>query len=130
MSAAIISTHPARVKLPAYGKEILVLRKCGMVPARAVRVIVDAWEWGKAFPRIVVPYDMEPEAVDFSILAGLDVICAWSPLKTAFKRVDAIMRAILRSGPAFLYVMNMDKPDASFMVLASSGKLELPEYSA
>lgn len=127
-----ISAHavePNRPRLPAFGGKILELRKRGLVPARAVRVCVDVWEWGKVFPRIVVPADMGPEAADFSILAGLDVIVAWSPLKSAFERVGKILSAIMRCRPSFLYVLNMDKPGDSFAVLSYKNGLELPEYA-
>lgn len=116
-------------RLPAFGRELVELRRRGLVPGRPVVVSLDSWRWGKAYPRLVVPADLEPEVADFSAIAGIDCFLAWSSKNTTIARRDSIIRALVRCAPCFLWSCDMAAPEESFIVISRARGLELPEYA-
>lgn len=118
----------ATARLPAYGRELLALRRRGLVPERTVVVALDSWSWGKAYTRLIVPSDLEPEGADFSTIAGIDCFVAWSSKISKIARRDALIRALVRCAPSFLWVVDMACPCEAFIVVSRSRGLELPEY--
>ena len=127
MSATAHSQKTAR-RLPAFGRELLQLRLRGLVPARAVVVSLDCWDWGIGSPRLVVPPDMVPEQTDFSMLAAIDIFLAWSSTITPIERRDAVVRAIARCAPSYLWVLDIAAPEDAFFVISRTRGVERPEY--
>jgi hypothetical protein len=115
--------------LPPFGRELLELRRKGLVPARPVVVGLDRWDWGKVQPRIVLPADLDPTDVDLSYLAALDVELVWSASVTSVARRDSTLRAIVRVSPSFLWCIDIDAPEHGFFVISRRDGLLMPEYA-
>lgn len=65
---------PARRKLPAYGKQLLDARRAGKHPQSVTLVYGDKW-WEVSTRKICVkPSDYVPGAMDWRIVAGLQVV--------------------------------------------------------
>lgn len=86
-------------RLPAFGREILELRRKGLVPQGGVIVAIDTWNYGTHRARVVIAPDVDPGALDYSFLAALDVELVWLPKVTSAARRDVTIRAILRCNP-------------------------------
>jgi hypothetical protein len=123
------SPRRERLALPAFGRELLELRRRGFVPGRTVVVSLDSWRYGKLYQRLVVPDDLDPQVVDFRMIAGLDVFVAWSSARTRVDRRDSLIRALVRCLPRFLWCCDIAAPQESFIVVSRARGLELPEYS-
>jgi hypothetical protein len=61
-------------RLPAYGRELLVAQRQGYgVPWLCIAL---DWNLGRAFPRVVIPADIQADEIDFSLVAGLGCMVA------------------------------------------------------
>lgn len=132
---APLSTHTTlRPRLPAFGAELLALRRRGQVPAphlwwgHAI-VCLDSWDWAKDRTRVVVPSDADPATLDFSMLGGLAVTVAYRPHVTSVARRDALLTNLVRSVVAWLFVFDMDAPRNGFFVKSHAVGLERTEYA-
>jgi hypothetical protein len=115
-------------RLPAFGRELIELRRRGLVPGRTVIVSLDSWRWGKAYPRLVVPEDLDPAEIDFSMIAGIETFVVWSSKISTIARRDALIRALVRCAPCFLWACDVAATEESFIVISRAKGLELPEY--
>jgi hypothetical protein len=93
-----------RLKLPAYGRELLDLRRRGLVPARGwcfahVLIVVDVWALGTGRTRLVIDPADDPAALDFRTLAGLDCVVCYDSRRSERSRVNAALRAVLAGSP-------------------------------
>lgn len=69
----------AKLKLPAFGREVLALREAGQ---RIGLLVVSVHDWRAGadlakrenVARVVVPPDLPPEGCDLSLVCGLDVL--------------------------------------------------------
>lgn len=127
-------------RLPAFGREILELRRKGMVPAvqrnghacTRFFVTLDTWDYGKDYARVVVTPEHDPAALDFSFVAGLDVELMWLPRATSLARRDATIRALVRANPQrlMLWTVGTGEPVTRATWIISKGfGLELAEYA-
>lgn len=131
--SAVHTVH--RKQLPAYGRELLELRQRGLVPRPGfmfahVIICLDSWRWAKQHTRVVVPEDADPSALDFTMVAGLNVLLVYQTTRTLIARRDALITAMLKYLPAELVVFDMDAPHESFVVKSSARGLEREEYAA
>jgi hypothetical protein len=118
-----------RQKLPAFGRELTELRRRGLVPnPPEVRVAIDSWEWARGRTRVVIAPDADPSTLDFSFVAGLDVLVGWWPAITARERRDAAIRSILRGLPRRLLVLQYGQEPAILWVKSQSVGIELAEF--
>jgi hypothetical protein len=116
-------------KLPAYGRELLALRRHGQVPAHYMIVVaLDDWKLGKLFPRVVIALDADPKLTEFSMLAGLDATIAWRPTISTVERRDAAIREILRVSPSSLRAIDIDNNGETLWVKSNARGVERPEY--
>ena len=119
-----------RRRLPPFGRKLLTLRISGFVPAAyAVIVALDSWKIAKLLPRVVLPNDLDPAQVNFSMLAALDVAIAWTQTITPIERRDEAIRSILKFSPASLRVIDMESPELGFWIVSHKNGLERPEFS-
>jgi hypothetical protein len=95
-------------RLPPYGKQLMALRKAGMVPIRMVVVCFD-WDQAKAWPRIIILPDAAPESLDFRCLAGIPVEIVYKN-KDAH-RIDALVQEIMQVNPCYLATLGVDLLD-------------------
>lgn len=94
------------MKLPAYGKKILDLRKSGKVPFQIVQVVFD-WKLARAFPRLVISETNQADELDFRCLAGLPVQIAYRSPDA--HRVSKLVEAIHKVRPSFLSTFAVDR---------------------
>lgn len=127
MSAAPGHTQP---RLPAFGRELLELRRQGLRPEGLLVVALDTWEFGKAYARAVIAKDVEPANTNFAFVADLDVALIWLPTLTPIARRDAAIRRILFFNPASLRVIVMADPVGWIWVKSHARGLEMPEMAA
>jgi len=104
-------------RLPAFGRELLELRRRGLVPKRHlflghVRVLLDNWRWGRVYdgrmPKLIVPEDSDPRELSFAMLAGLDVTAVWSLRYSTSERFGILRDALLAAGINGLQVFQLD----------------------
>lgn len=121
----------ARPRLPAFGREILDLRRRGLVPAGRVVVALDTWDYGKNRARVVVAQDADPAALDFSFLAGLDVELVWLPLSTPRPRCDALIGAVLAHRPErlLMWIVGGEQPTELVWIKSKLVGVERAEYA-
>lgn len=112
------SSPRAQRHFPAYGREIADLRRRGLVPVGTVVVAVDLWHLGRSYPRVVVPAELEPDGVDFTMLAGLELFLAWHSRTTQMSRLNAMVDALVAVRPAFLWVCPVDEPQRAFVAVS------------
>ena len=93
---------------PPYGKQLMKMRRSGQIPARRI-IIVFNWSLAKAYPRVVVPSDIQQEKLNFSYLAGLPVQIVYRS-KDAH-RVDSVVEEILKVHPSWLATFGLDLLD-------------------
>lgn len=130
MSRPHRSAPHARLRLPAFGRELLELRRKGLVPnPRECIVCIDNWKWATNKTRVVVAPDADPALLDFSMLADLDVTVPHSLKVTPPARRDALLRALVRANPRRIYALDMDLPAASFFVKSVAAGVERQEYA-
>jgi len=96
-------------RFPAFGKQLMSLRRTGKIPARMVMVVFN-WKLARTYPRLVIPNDIVPEELDFSYLAGLPVQIVYCD-EDAHK-VDAVVQAISKVNPCFLSTFGLDLVDS------------------
>jgi hypothetical protein len=128
VSADALLIRNAR-RLPAFGRELLNLRRKGLVPGRTVVVALDSWRWGRGYPQLVVPDELDPLEIDFCMIAGIEVFLAWSSAKTRIDRRDSLIRSLVACEPRFLWCCDMAAPEESFIVISRAHGLERPEYA-
>lgn len=63
-----------RLKLPAYGKQLLLDRRAGKHPLTVTLVYGDRWYEGKNPKICIKPEDYQPGQYDFRVVAGVQVI--------------------------------------------------------
>jgi hypothetical protein len=125
--AALAAIRPLR--LPAYGRELLELRRRGLVPdPPEVRVSIDLWDWAKTRTRVVISPDSDPANLDFSFLSGLDVIVGWFPRITTLERRDAAIRSILRALPQRLLLFGYGTAATVTWIKSVGLGVELEEF--
>jgi hypothetical protein len=127
----------AASRIPAYGKDLLDLRRRGFVPKQHplfghVVIALDDWHIGKAIDvyRLVIPSNADPAAMSFSMIAGLEVVLVYATRSLISKRTDAALRAVMRFKPATLRVVIANHPKHGFWVLSHRRGLERPEYAS
>lgn len=89
-----------RRKLPAFGREIRTMLAAGKTPrspAGTVTVAVDTWTLCQRWPRIVVDRHDDPANLDFTFLAGRDVLLVWRH-GSDFDRIVAVSRELRNAG--------------------------------
>jgi hypothetical protein len=93
---------------PPYGKKLFELRKRGKIPRKILQVVFD-WKIARAYPRIIIQEEVNPEDLEFCYLAGL-------PVQIVFKqqdadRVNAVTNEILKANPLYLFTFGLDLLD-------------------
>jgi hypothetical protein len=96
--------------LPAYAKQILKMRQDGNIPSRMVIIVFD-WKLARAWPRLVIPDDVDYQNLNFNYLAGLAVEIAYRN-KDAHK-VPVVSQDILAVNPSFLSILGLDLLDTN-----------------
>jgi hypothetical protein len=123
-----MSAVHSEIRLPAYGRQLLDLRKRGLVPDRDLVISTDSWKWGIGCPRVVFPQDLDADAADLRFVAGIPCFLAWGSSKTTIERRDAIIRQIVRCKPSRLWCCDMEMPSESFFVITKAKGLEREEF--
>jgi len=131
---AVTAEHQ-RKPLPAYGRELLELRRQGLVPERGfcnahVIVCLDCWDIARNRCRLVVARDADPLSLDFMAVAGLDVLVAVNSTMSDQARRDATVRAILTGNPASLYELDARAPHQGRFIKSRALGIELQEFAA
>lgn len=108
---SVAQRHP-RGKLPAFGRELLEIRRQGLVPKRGfwlahVVVVLDCWRLARGFQRLVIAPDDDPLALDFTVVAGLDVFLVWDSRVSAAERLKAAVDAVLGGQPHDVCAMDV-----------------------
>lgn len=124
-----LATSNCARRLPAYGRALMKLRHQGLVPKNGVSVALDNWKLGPFGFRLVIPKDSDPLALDFTGVAGLDVILHVDSRISDVERRNAAARAILDCDPAVLIELDFNRPsDARFIKSRALG-IELQEFA-
>jgi hypothetical protein len=98
--------------LPAYGRELLDIRRRGLVPHPRLVIVNVGWNASKAHgPHIlgygvVVPDEDDPEGLDFCGVAGLPVLVV-ARYETPVERVHAIVNQVLKFAPLSVRVWRL-----------------------
>jgi len=126
--------HAAPRRLPAFGRELLDIRVRGLVPARAwcnahILIILDNWNIARNRWRLVVAPDVDPEGLDFSPCAGLDVILIYDSRHAEPVRLKAAVRGILQGLPASLATFDVYQPHAMRLIKSRAVGIELAEFA-
>jgi hypothetical protein len=134
MSAVYANRQRPALRLPPYGRELLDLRRRGLVPVRHawfghILIVIDDWKMAAALPdnRMIVPKELDPAGVNFTMCAGLDIVIVWSCRLTTLARRDKTIQAVMRCKPVSLRIVDMDAPRESFWILSHKYGLERPE---
>ena len=104
-------------KLPAYGRDLLDLRRRGLVPNPKLVIINVGWNATKAHGAhvmgygVVVPDDEEPEALDFCGLAGLPVLVVARGTEP-IERIKAVVAQVIRFAPLSVRVWRLISGEA------------------
>lgn len=107
MNAAI------RKRLPAYGRELIRMRKEGLAPDQRGVFITDDWRrWHDYGWRAVIQADAQLGLLNFSFVAGLEVIVM---SKTA-ERAEQIGAAVACFNPRRLVAVSTHPPKINAMV--------------
>lgn len=96
-------------RYPAYGKQILEARRRGLQPRQQMVMAVFSWNLAKAFPRIVIDPLSDFDRLDFTYLAGLDVIVGFNQVEVSL--VEPLARAILKANPRRLQAWPLEPDD-------------------
>lgn len=105
-------------RLPAYGRDLLAAQRSG----RNVPWLLIALDWsvGRALPRVVATQDIPTEALDLSLVHGLDCLVAHHGEQ---QRALDIAEAALLSGASIcpVYDLNRGALMATAEILAARG---------
>jgi hypothetical protein len=118
------------LRLPAFGRKLIDLRKRGLRPESIIVVGIDSWDYGKAYARVVVSKDKLAHQLNFAFVAALDVAIVWIPEITAIDRRDSVARQVLKFDPASLRIIQMADPVVWLWIKSRAHGLEMPEYLA
>jgi len=122
-----------RLRLPAFGRELLDIRYRHMVPVRGwcgahVLIVLDSWKIAaNRWHLVVVPQD-DPANLDFQGCAGIDCIIIFDARVTEPSRLDATIRAVLRGLPSSLNTFNVVVPHMVRIIKSRAVGLELKEF--
>lgn len=123
------ATRTQAKRLPAFGREILELRRRGLRPQGRVILSLDSWHYGEGRARAVITADVDPAALDYSFLAGLDVEIVWLPKVTSAERRDATIRTVLRYAPQRLLVWILGDQPGVMWIKSKEVGIERSEYA-
>lgn len=127
MSAAAQRTP--RKRLPPFGRELLEMRRSGLVPAdNQVIIALDSWDYAKTRARVVIPPELDPDVCDLAFVAALDVVIICDRARTTTIRRDALVRAVLRCNPITLRVLAMGDPVEWTWIKSRAVGIELEEF--
>lgn len=118
--------------VPAFGRALLDARRKGLVPnPPECYVCLDNWKWRKSRTRVVVAPEHDPAALDYSMLAALDVFALYDRRVSAVDRRDALLRALVRANPQRIIVLDMDPDNVAplFFVKSAAVGVERQEYA-
>ena len=91
-------------KLPAFARTLVAKRRQGLAPRSDLVVSCD-WELGKAWSwRVVVGDEVDPEELDFSVVAGLSCLLVGRDQA----RLDRVAAAVAAYKPSRLVGVNYD----------------------
>lgn len=96
-------SHFHHSTVPAYGKQLAEARAQGLT-VRTSLIVALSWNLGRAFPRLVVPEELDVAGADFSMVAGLDCIVAHHGEPA---RALAVAAACMRSGATMAPVLDV-----------------------
>jgi hypothetical protein len=92
--------RPQYRPLPPYGRQIVEMLRLKLRPAilgGCVAVSLD-WDLGSAWPRIVLPRDVDPHSYNLAFLAGLDTLVIYRPGHPA-DHIAAAVEAVKAARP-------------------------------
>lgn len=132
-------------RLPPYARPLIELRRQGLRPAgQTVIVLLDRWppsehvgidsegeviKPGRApqlqYPKVTIPPDSEPSALDFGFLRDLEVIVGVWRSSTEPPRVRAALRAILAADPRMLLALDMEHERKAWFIKSLSRGVEV-----
>jgi hypothetical protein len=108
-------------RLPAFANTLFAKRRRGLAPQRDLLIACD-WELGKAWSwRLVVPPDVDPEELDFSVVAGLSCLLV-ARNQTS---LDRVANAVAAYQPMRLVGVNYDRPAIRVYVAASASPTDV-----
>ena len=114
--------QPGR-KLPPFGKVLADAVLRGLQPkGRQAMVYLDCWppESPPFGPALACPWDAEPAAYDWRILAGLDVLVK-APTPCDGDRLRRLLAELIACKPRRLIVVRSVAPHVEFIVSAGRG---------
>jgi len=122
-----------RLKLPAFGRELLQVRERDMVPVRGfanahVIVCLDTWSLARNRWRLVIDRQDDPLGLDFVGVAGLDVLLVVDSGLSDTTRRDAAARAILRGLPKSLIELDVRAPHRLRFIKSRAVGIELEQF--
>ena len=92
-------------RLPAYGRQLMIMRRAGRMPIRMVIVTFD-WKLARVYPRIVIANEAIPAELDFSYLSGLPVQVIYR--SNDAHKIHAVVEELLKVTPSFLATFAID----------------------
>jgi hypothetical protein len=116
-------TCPPGRSLPPFGKVLADAFLAGLQPrGRQASVYLDAWPPRPApfGPALTCPEDAEPEALDWRILAALDVLVT-VPAPCDGDRLRRLLAELVAVKPRRLIVLRSVAPHVEFIVTAARG---------
>lgn len=93
-------------RLPAYGRQLMIMRRADRMPIRMVIVTFD-WKLARVYPRIVIANEAIPAELDFSYLSGLPVQVIYR--SNDAHKIHAVVEEILKVNPCFLTTFAVDR---------------------
>lgn len=99
------------MRLPPNAKQIFDLRRAGRIPVPGafghVAILPD-WNFETAGAYVIAPPNVDPDDLDFCIVAGLDVTIFMLDADPARPLTD-LVRAVMRSDPRTINVVDIDR---------------------
>jgi len=116
----------ARLKLPAYGRELREQRDAGMHPERILII------YGDAITRpdgalCVFAADYQPGTIDWSVVAGVPVDIEWRNGELARELVAELAAA---TAPVYIITPNGNRIEASEYLYDELTRADFPAWSA
>jgi hypothetical protein len=123
-----------RLRLPAFGRDLLDLREKGLVPRPGwcnanVLIVLDSWTIAAARWHLVVKPDDNPAELDFLGCAGLDCILIYDSRITDRPRLRAAARSVLRRKPSSLAAFDVVVPHRVELIKSHKVGVELAEFA-